>query len=130
LGLSDDIGRALPAEHVRLSHDAVTVPAGGEAAVTVTVDIGAVDPGVYGGWLAARDGEGRTVLHTPVGFYKEAPMYVLTVEGIARDGRAGASWSFAEVVNVDDLRRFSQSAVFSEGRAVFRVPAGRYSISG
>ncbi|MGH3681445.1 MAG: S8 family serine peptidase, partial [Natronosporangium sp.] len=108
----------------------LTVPAGGTATATVTVDVRVGEPGVYGGYLVATR-DGAPVTRTPVGFHKEAESYQLTIRGTARDGRPAAGSSIVNVMDVRDTRRFFQTAIpYADGEVNLRVPAGVYSILG
>ncbi len=64
----------------------VTVPAGGSASVTVTVDLTVGTPAIYGGYVTATSAD--TVVRTPIGLYKEPELYDITIIGTTRRGAA------------------------------------------
>jgi subtilisin family serine protease len=124
----DETGQPAPAGMFRADRTEVTVPAGGEAAVTVTFDPAAGPVGLYGGRLVATSGD--TVVQTTVGGYKEPESYELTLRMIDRNGveiPAGSSAGVAVVQNLDeaDVELFP---VFSNEPV--RLPAGRYAVVG
>ncbi len=128
LDLALDVAPA-PAEGVfELSADTVTVPAGGEAIVTLTVDPTAGDPARYSGYLtASAEGIG---LVTAVGYEKEEPSFNLTVRVIGRTG-ATPRQSLIGVQNLADPAIFyTIGGTFLEDEASFRVPAGTYGVQG
>lgn len=135
LALSLDIrnietGQAPPAGMVTLSADEVTVPANGEATVSVTLDTRLGDYGLYGGFITAAGKTGPEIT-TPVGFYKESQRYTLTVDAVAHDGDPAAGRSFVDVLNVDDVEAFNVfSQDFIAGSISLRVPPGTYSVLG
>ena len=115
---------------VTASASSVTVPAGGTASVDVTVDEGVGTPNLYGGFVTAQSGDGSVVVRTPIGFYLEPEMYTLTVDGIARDGRAARGISWIDVINADDTTKFVRRADLFNGPVSMRVPPGTYSAMG
>ncbi|MPZ82540.1 MAG: S8 family serine peptidase [Actinophytocola sp.] len=112
-----------------VSASSVTVPAGGTADVTVTVDPSAGSLDLYGGYLVATGGD-DTVVHTSVGAYVEPEMYNLTVSGIARDGRPAAVISWAELWSLAtgsfEAKYYSQTS----STVTFRVRPGTYNLAG
>lgn len=115
-----------------VSASSVTVPAGGTADVTVTVDPGAGSLDLYGGYLVATGGDDgdNTVVHTSVGAYVEPEMYNLTVSGVARDGRPAAVISWAELWSLAtgsfEAKYYSQTS----STVTFRVRPGTYNLAG
>src|SRR5207244_4562120 len=95
LRVSGKDGEAAPDGMFTVSQPNVTVPAGGKSDVTVTVNPTAGPLDRFGGYLVASSGD--TVVHTSVGAFVEPEMYNVTVSGIARDGRAAAVISTAEL---------------------------------
>ncbi|HEY8473309.1 MAG TPA: S8 family serine peptidase [Natronosporangium sp.] len=123
-------GDPLPAGAVTVEPATLTVPAGGSATATVTLDVTAVELGRYGGYLVAA-GEGFDDIRIPTGFYKEPEMYNLSVEGYARDGRPARGSSTIHVLNVDDRDAFFElSITYVDGVATVRVPPGTYHVMG
>src|SRR5690606_16108878 len=108
----------------------VTIAPGGEAEVTVTVDVTAGEHGLYGGYLVAS-AEGDPLTRTPLGFYHEPEHYDLTIQGIARDGGPAGAPSEVDVINVVDRGVFTQTNLtFVDGVATARVPPGTYAVMG
>nr|WP_042195346.1 S8 family serine peptidase [Kibdelosporangium sp. MJ126-NF4]CEL21953.1 peptidase S8 and S53, subtilisin, kexin, sedolisin [Kibdelosporangium sp. MJ126-NF4]CTQ92733.1 peptidase S8 and S53, subtilisin, kexin, sedolisin [Kibdelosporangium sp. MJ126-NF4] len=110
----------------KLSASEITVPANGEAGVTVTFDHASVPVGVHSGRLTATGGE--TVVQTPVGAYKEPESYDLTAKFIDRDGAEPQGvQSYAIWIRLDtdddafDILVNNQTA---------RLPKGRYAVAG
>lgn len=118
-------GQPAPAGVFSTDVDDVTVPAGGEAAVTVTFDSTAGPAGSYGGRLVATAGD--TVVQTTIGGYEEPESHYLTLNLIDRDGTAlpsTASGSFATIVNLDDR----DVMYFVSSTAKVWLPVGRYAV--
>jgi subtilisin family serine protease len=119
-------GQPAPAGMFTLSQSSVTVPAGGEASVSVTVDpqAGALD--LYGGHLVGTSGD--TVVHTSVGANIEQEMYNITVPALARDGRQADGISQVELwgPGLPFQTKFYRGGV----TPTFRVPPGTYSLMG
>ncbi|MEV4318071.1 S8 family serine peptidase [Actinocrispum sp. NPDC049592] len=116
----------VPAFHTNA--DQVTVPANGEATVTVTFDHAAAQVGVYGGRLVASSGDG-TVIQTPVGAYKEPESYDLTVKLIDQNGAAPADGLLASAIWVPLGTGQDDFDVVGNNSTV-RLPAGRYAVLG
>jgi subtilisin family serine protease len=117
-----------PAGMFTVSRPTVTVPAGGSASVTVTVDPHAGTLDRFGGYLVATSGD--TVVHTTVGAYVEPEMYNLTVTGIAHDGRPAAVISWAELWSLQ-TGQFTQKFYSADSNTVtFRVAPGTYNLVG
>ncbi|HEU5475926.1 MAG TPA: S8 family serine peptidase [Actinophytocola sp.] len=128
LRLSGKDGSAPPAGMFTLSRPNVTVPAGGSAEVTVTVDPAAGALNLFGGHLVATAGD--LVVTTSVGAYVEPEMYNLTVSGISRDGRPAAVISFVELWELA-TGSFSQKFYSVDSSTVtFRVRPGTYNLVG
>ena len=83
--LSSDAGVAAPAEALTASPTTLTVPAGGTAATTVTLDPALLEDRRWQGAVTfASDGVTRARL--PVGLYDEPERYDLTIRVLDRDG--------------------------------------------
>jgi subtilisin family serine protease len=110
-----------PAGMFSLSASAVTVPAGGQASVTLTTNIGlSVPAGIYGGRITATGG-GMEV-HTPFGIDRYAK---LTVDHTGRSG--GAPTAYSDVFfAVDGHGVYTLNSV--PGTFVGWLPAGPYLI--
>ncbi|MGW4210366.1 S8 family serine peptidase [Lentzea sp. NPDC004789] len=113
----------------RTNVDHVTVPANGEAAVTVTFDHSAAPTGVYGGRLVARSSAGDTVIQTPVGAYKEPESYDLTAKLIDQNGAAPADGLLASAMWVP-LGTGQDDFDLIGNNSTVRLPAGRYAVLG
>ncbi|OLF05327.1 hypothetical protein BLA60_36465 [Actinophytocola xinjiangensis] len=128
LSVTDGEGAPAPAGMFAVSASSVTVPAGGTADVTVTVDPGTAPIGLYGGRLSATGG--GVALHTSVGAYLEPQMHNVTVTGIARDGRPAAVVSFTELWSLATGRFESKGFSKDSNEVTFRVPPGTYNLAG
>ncbi len=113
---------AAPAGMITVEPGSVTVPAGGSAAVTVTIDTRVPAPdGVYTGTLTATGG--AVPVRTPIAVTREVESYDVTVNVLDQDGKATPEYFF-RFVDVDHQRAF---APYDEsGTVVARVPKGRY----
>lgn len=129
--VTDERGRAPAADMFTLAADQVTVPAGGTAEVSITVDPRVGDYGLYGGWVQAVDEDSGTHLRTAVGFFKETERYDIRIRGIDRDGRPAGGISNVDVINVDDQRIFARGQIdLISGSVTVRVPPGNYAVMG
>jgi subtilisin family serine protease len=110
----------LPAAMVTVEPAAVTVPAGGTAEVTVTVD-GRVDGanGMLTGHLTAGD------THTPLAFDREVESYEVTVAHLGRDG-APAEGYVTVLASWDG--KIARTLPASTGTVRTRLPKGRYTV--
>lgn len=110
-------------EVLKLSSEQVTVPAGGEASVTLTIDARGKAPGDYPGTVTARSGE--TVVRTLAGAYVEPESYDVTVNVVSRQGEpidpADAEVYDAETGAVHVL-------AFRNGTATVRLPEGDWNL--
>lgn len=129
LEVSGGDGGTAPPEMLAVSPATVTVEAGGAATTTVTLDVTEGGFGRYGGYLIGAVA-GVDQVHTPVGFFKEAETYHLTIEGIARNGSPASSTNFVDVVDVDNLEDLWTSAAYRNGEVTIRVPRGTYHVMG
>ncbi|MCW6005491.1 S8 family serine peptidase [Micromonospora sp. CPCC 205371] len=118
-------GAAPPAGMFTLSSSQVTVPAGGEAKVTITANttVGGPD-GLYSGQLVATGG--GTQVSTGIGVNKEVESYNLTVSHVDQTGAATENY-FTLLIGLDSL---TWTEVYDEdGTATVRVPKGKYNLS-
>jgi subtilisin family serine protease len=104
----------------------VTVPAGGDAAVPVTVTARDGAPDTYRGILTARSADGAVLTRTAVSVFQEAEMYDLTVSDLDRTGTPVPPGGFETLVT--DLDH-DGSAFFLGSGDTTRLPAGRYAIN-
>src|SRR5699024_2272891 len=79
--------------------------------VTIHPDLGGLR--LHGGYIIAESQNKETVIHTPVGFYKEAEMYTLTIKGVTEDGNPATSKSYVDVMNVEDKSIYSKNLIKS-----------------
>ncbi|MCO5968092.1 S8 family peptidase [Actinoallomurus soli] len=109
----------------------VSVPAGGSASVTLTLDPGRLTAaGHYSGAVTATaDG---VALRVPVGATAEPETHTLTLKATAIPGTPdGALGGYIGIVNNDDPNLYDDSAEISaDGVARVTVPAGHYSLFG
>jgi subtilisin family serine protease len=118
-------GKPAPAGMFSVSAPTVTVPAGGDASVTVGVDTRVAGPDGYaGGALTATAGD--VVVQTPVAVEREVESYDLTVVHLDRNGKPATAYG-TTLVNLDkpDFRGLFDPS----GTVRQRVPKGRYLIS-
>lgn len=133
LAVTERAGTPLPADALNLrgadgtAAGKVTVPAGGSAELTATLDPNLVPAGRYTGALTATAPDGRTV-HTPVGFIKETLRRAVTVDFKDRLGKIP---SMVELT-VQGLDNTYVTGHRLRGRDSFslRLPLGKYSIIG
>ncbi|MET8912216.1 S8 family serine peptidase [Micromonospora sp. NPDC004551] len=109
----------------RFTPERVTVPAGGRAAVTVTVDtrVGGPD-GLFSGRLVAR--AGATVAGTPIAVEKEVESYQLTLTHLDRSGTATADYH-TSLVGLDGY--LTRDPYDADGTVELRLPKGRYGLA-
>ncbi|CAM4019715.1 S8 family serine peptidase [Kibdelosporangium persicum] len=117
-------GKPAPAGLLTASPSKVTVPAGGEAKVTVTgnTKVEGLD-GVYSGTLTATAGE--TVVTTPVAINREPESYTLTINHIGLDGAPATNYR-TSMYGLQS-RKFT-SAFDPDGSPSVRLPKGDYVI--
>ncbi|MFC6880520.1 S8 family serine peptidase [Actinomadura yumaensis] len=127
VALADANGKPLPAAAYSLDRSEVTVPAEGEAAVTLTVrGIDGLKAGTFTGTVNASAAGGPSV-KTPVGGYVEPPTAALTLPATDREGRP-APYTYVSLINVDTWESFNAMAG-EDGVVRARVPAGTYDVS-
>ncbi|GAA4670382.1 S8 family serine peptidase [Phytohabitans rumicis] len=126
--LSLAVTTAAPAGMFTLSEDSLTVPAGGQAAVTVTADtrVGTAD-GAFTGYLVAT-GDGVAV-RSPLAVHREVESYDLTLTHTGRDG-APSTTHFTEVMRVSPEIRFEdfRSTYGPDSTVTVRLPKGSYVV--
>ncbi|GAB3465221.1 S8 family peptidase [Actinophytocola sediminis] len=111
-----------PAELFTLSANEVTVPAGGEASVSVTGDtaLGEAD-GVYSGAVVATAGESAS--RTPVAITREVESYDVTLTYLGEDGQPTADYD-ALLIGLDNPTfAFPYD---EDGSLELRLPKGQY----
>src|SRR5690606_2359234 len=113
-----------PAGMFSVSPQAVTLPPGGQAEVTITADARVPGPlGTYSGTLRAS-GDGVTV-RVPLGLEKESERYRLTISHIDQAGNPTGDY-VAVVAGVDS--DFSQVLFGGDATTTLRLPPGRYHL--
>ncbi|MFD3451731.1 S8 family serine peptidase [Streptomyces sp. NPDC058691] len=117
-------GGAAPAGFFTLDKQQVTVPAGGTAEATVTVDstIGGTIDGAYSAYVVATGG-GQTV-RTAAAVVRETEAYNLTINNLDRDGKPAATFDTL----VTDLDGFGSAQELTAGTTTVRVAKGTYSV--
>ncbi|MEV0504486.1 S8 family serine peptidase [Streptomyces spectabilis] len=120
----DPAGRPGPATMFTAKDAKLTVPAGGSAKTTVTVDtkLGTAD-GAYGGSLLAT-GDGQSV-RTGLIVEREVESYDLTFRHLDTSG-AGASTYVTTLTDPATQKKFQ--VPYSQGKATLRVPKGTYAL--
>ncbi|MGW0435551.1 S8 family serine peptidase [Micromonospora sp. NPDC003197] len=121
-------GQPAPAGLVTLPVDTVTVPAGGEAPVEITMTGQNGVTGHYSGILTGRSADGTVTTRTALSVYLEEERYDLTVNLVARDGAQAPQVDYENVIviDLDDPR----NAFMGRAGETFRVTRGRYTIRG
>jgi subtilisin family serine protease len=123
-------GTVVGPEMLSVDPAVLRLPPGGAGQATVTLDTSTGNPGLYGGYLVASDGE-DVAGRTPVGFVIEQETFELTVIGIARDGALAGGSSSVAILDVADMTRLMQPGLgFVDGVVQMQVPAGTYAVLG
>ncbi|MDF2270251.1 S8 family peptidase [Streptomyces coacervatus] len=124
---TDPKGHAAPAGFFKLGATKVTVPAGGKAAVNLTVNtkLGGTLDGAYSAYVTATGG-GQTV-RTAAGVQREIQSYSVTFKHIGRDGKPTGGYNdillgYSGLAN----GRASQVTVSDSGTTTMRLPKGNY----
>ncbi|GHF98165.1 peptidase [Streptomyces hydrogenans] len=115
----DTTGRA-----ATLAQQSVTVPAGGTAGATLTLDPSQVLAGttLSGRVIATAPGSGRVVAHTGFALFKEREMYDYTIEVTGPDGEPAT-----DTVVVNTPGSDTPMYVNVTGRTTLRLPPGDYT---
>ncbi|MFD4760425.1 S8 family serine peptidase [Streptomyces sp. NPDC058439] len=118
-----------------VSPTGLTVPAGGTARATVTIDPGVAAAGTsFSGRLTSTAEDGTVVTGPAFAVTKEAVQRQVTVEAVDRNGAplgVGSreqGYSSVQLTNVTDGQTFDLT--FDDGTATARVPEGRYNLGG
>ncbi|RKT55727.1 S8 family serine peptidase [Saccharothrix australiensis] len=119
-----------PAGMLTVSPGTVTVPAGGTATATVTLDPAPGGPGQYDGVLSVTPQGARSPLvRLPVGLEKEAESYDLKVGVVDRNGAPWAGGAVDVYPITDGLSRHYTVRLDEHGRGSTRIPPGPYQVS-
>ncbi|QQQ73510.1 S8 family serine peptidase [Saccharothrix sp. 6-C] len=122
--LRDPEGDPAPAGMVEVSPASLTLPAGGEAAVVVTVDTSQASPdGRYGGAVVATGG--ATPLRTPIGVTKEVESYDVKMTFLDHTGTPTPEYFFRFV---DMSRPKAYLGHDPSGTVVARLPKGTFYV--
>ncbi len=128
LALTSEDGSAEPTGSMSLSADTVTVPAGGEASVDVTVDPTIPAPGAYSAVVTASlPGDGGTV-RTGVAYQLETERYDVTITIKPRVGTTASH--LLGLSGFDEPWAYEQRTFDASSDAqtvTFRLPPGNYS---
>lgn len=125
------IGAQSPAKinaAVTVSPSRLTIPAGGTASATVTLNLSKTQPAKYSGVLTARSG--NTSYRTGLGFAAGGRMNQVTVKAIGRDGQPATTKAGASGVQLwnQDTGDVNAVAFDETGARTLEVPTGRYSV--
>ncbi|WP_433011897.1 S8 family peptidase [Kribbella sp. CA-294648] len=109
----------------RLSATQLVVPANSEAKVTVTADRAAAGPGTFSGRITAT-AAGSDPIVTTIGWYAEAELYDLTIDGIEHDGSPAGGDVIISRLDGEPLDLGPFGLPMRNGKATVRVPPGKY----
>ncbi|MBB4676033.1 S8 family serine peptidase [Crossiella cryophila] len=118
-------GATAPAEALSVSPATLSIPAGGSATATVTLNPNAGEVGLYTGALTATQRGGAAVLRTVLGFNKDL-QHKVSVTATARDGKAPGYASVA-LWNLDD-GKYHRVNVDATGSGGLLLPPGKYFV--
>ncbi|ONI88699.1 hypothetical protein ALI144C_06680 [Actinosynnema sp. ALI-1.44] len=126
LDMRDALGKPAADGLVTLDKSKVTVPAGGSASVTATLDQGQRPREGYGGTLVATSANGVSV-RTLVGADLQRRQYDVNVKLTGREGNGPDGKGATGVLFVTNLQSgLGESYRITEGGGVIRLPEGRY----
>ncbi|NUP01068.1 MAG: S8 family serine peptidase [Nonomuraea sp.] len=109
-----------------LADATLTVPAGGTAATTVTLDPAELAVGTYSGAVTAEADGVR--LTTPLGAVRDVPKYDLTIRTLDRDGKPRTPTAMSVLDVEGDKGELGPHRIDDVGLIVTRVPAGTVSL--
>ncbi|GAA2205046.1 S8 family serine peptidase [Nonomuraea monospora] len=129
--LASGSGAEIPAGAIT-GDASLTVPAGGTASATVSVDVPALAKGEYTGAVTASDAAGQAVARVPIGFLIEPQSYPVRIDVVGHDGKPCADtdaygcWYVGALsyLNLDNGRSAFQLGYDSQ---TVRLTAGQYS---
>lgn len=111
---------------VTLSASSLTIPAGGDAELIITVDTrGERADVVYSGTVIASAGEQRII--TPISVEREREFFDLTVTTLDRDGEPAGGIGF--VTSVEPAGTRGSVGLLIRANRTVRIPANTYSVS-
>ncbi|MEV0801450.1 S8 family serine peptidase [Kribbella sp. NPDC050281] len=114
---------------VTVSPARLTIPAGGTASATVTLDLAKTQPAKYTGVLTARSG--HTSYRTGLGFAAGGRLNSVTVKAIGRDGKPASlkgGSSGVQLWNQDTGAVKVVAFDSATGSRTLEVPTGRYAV--
>ncbi|GAB3945176.1 S8 family serine peptidase [Kribbella albertanoniae] len=111
---------------VTVSPTRLTIPAGGTASVTVTLDLAKTRAAKYAGVLTAR--AGGTSYRTGLGFAASGPLNQVTVKAIGRDGQPVTARPSGVQLWNQDTGDVTAIAFDQTGSRTIEVPTGRYAV--
>ncbi|MDR1186632.1 MAG: S8 family serine peptidase [Bifidobacteriaceae bacterium] len=118
----------LDSSQVTISETTLTVPAGGSAAVDVTIDTAPFGVSYVGGYVTATAG-GGDVIRTPIGLANEPQRHELTVTATDKDGQPLDDSDLMYDVFVLDLVNWeAESLTLVDGQATVDRVAGTYIV--
>lgn len=118
-------GSPAPQGMLTITPATVTVPAGGQSAVTVTADVTVNGPaGAVAGTITAT--AGATVVRTPIGMQREVESYDVDLSAIAHDGTPSTDYYYRFV----PIDRVGIHKSYATGPTTVRLPAGEYLYTG
>ena len=130
--ISDPNGNAVPQGMFTATPQTLTIPAGGSANVTMTVNTRIDAPnGTYAGELVAIDSSNAArpmASSVPIAVEREGPAYNLTLHHIDRLGQDAESY-FTVITPVDDPTLPDTRVDIAPGDVTVRLPPARYSIN-
>ncbi|MEQ4301493.1 S8 family serine peptidase [Plantactinospora sp. B6F1] len=108
----------------------VTVPAGGTASATVTLDANDLARGNYSGTVVATDEASGTRVTTPVGLVRSPPMATLSVRTLDRNGNLAYPLAI-DIIDVTKGGKGGIAQAYTPEVGVINavVPEGTYSVS-
>ncbi|WP_237110058.1 S8 family serine peptidase [Nonomuraea sp. MG754425] len=118
-----DLDLSAQGEVLKLPTGKVTVPAKGDASVTLAIDATGKAPGDYPGTVTAKAGD--TVVRTLVGAYVEPESYDVTVTAAGRQGQPVEPW-MGEIY--DPATGTTHELSFRDGSATVRLPTGDWNL--
>jgi subtilisin family serine protease len=111
-------GKAAPAGMFKVTPTTVTVPPGGQAQATVTIDATVNAPdGIYGGIVDANG------IRTPISLTREAESYNATFKFVGLDGKPTADYAMRLL---DSVQPFEYRRYDTSGNLTVRLPKGHY----
>nr|WSX75326.1 S8 family serine peptidase [Streptomyces sp. NBC_00899] len=113
-----------------LADSTLTLPAGGDATESVTLDPAqATTPGTYTGTVTATADDG-TAAHATVAFTRDQPDFHITLKGLMHDGTPAGPASSVVLYDLRSNNPPRQLRFGADGTASATVKPGRYAVLG